>query len=190
MIAGLGRRYALTGIFLGLCLFATLAWAIWGGSQGPFPRGTEKQVLLVWAWPLDGAVATGRLVAAIHAGLVCVLLAPLGLLPRLPLAHAHAALLRRRRTSLAHAFLVDSQGLGGGSRTHIPGKSLEAASRYRALCGEVMSLNRALDGGSAMTISLALDLLGAGLALYLLLMETLGGLWCVDGVTINTSAPS
>jgi hypothetical protein len=170
-----GKRYANLGVLFSLCWGALVSVGIWGDVVTEAER---HEVVFLWAWPFDD-VATARTIATIHVALATALLAPLGLLPRLPLALAHAALLRGHRERLARSFLLDGQGFGGNSRALIVGKASEAAARYRAMCTSVVVYGAALDGGSGLSVALSFDMAAALIAIYLLVVEpaTVGTLW-------------
>ena len=170
-----GKRYANLGVLVYLCWGGLVSIAVWGGVVS----GAERhEVIFLWAWPFDD-VETAPTIATIHVALATALLAPLGLLPRLPVALAHAALLRGHRERLARSFLLDGQGFGGNSRALIVGKASEAAARYRAICTSVVVYGAAMDGGSGLSVALSLDMAAALIALYLLVVEpaTVGTLW-------------
>ena len=170
-----GKRYANLGILFSLGWGALVSVGIWGGVVAEAER---REMVFLWAWPFDD-IATAPTIATVHVALATALLAPLGLLPRLPLALAHAALLRGHRERLARSFLLDGQGFGGNSRALIVGKASEAAARYRAMCTSVVVYGAALDGGSGLSVALSLDMLAALVAIYLLVVEPeiVGTLW-------------
>lgn len=170
-----GKRYANLGVLICLCWGGLVSLAVWGGVVS----GAERhEVIFLWAWPFDDT-ETAPTIATVHVALATALLAPLGLLPRLPVALAHAALLRGHRERLARSFLLDGQGFGGNSRALIVGKASEAAARYRAICTSVVVYGAALDGGSGLSVALSLDMAAALIALYLLVVEpaAVGTLW-------------
>jgi hypothetical protein len=152
-----------------------VSYGVWSGAVAD---AEQREMIFLWSWPLDDAEAAPT-IATLHVVLVTVFVAPLALLPRLPLALAHAALLRGHRERLARSFLLDAQGFGGNSRALIVGKANEAAARYRAICTSVLIYGAALDGGSGLTVALSLDFAAALMAVYLLLVEPLrvGTLW-------------
>ena len=152
-----------------------MIFGIWGGVVEEAER---HEMVFLWAWPFDD-IEAAQPIATIHVVLATALLAPLGLLPRLPVALAHAALLRGHRERLARSFLLDGQGFGGNSRALIVGKASEAAARYRSICTSVVVYGAALDGGSGLSVALSLDMGAALMAVYLLAVEpaTVGTLW-------------
>lgn len=170
-----GKRQANLGVLLSLCWGGLVSYGVWSGAVAD---AEQREMIFLWSWPLDDAEAAPT-IATLHVVLVTVFVAPLALLPRLPLALAHAALLRGHRERLARSFLLDAQGFGGNSRALIVGKANEAAARYRAICTSVLIYGAALDGGSGLTVALSLDFAAALMAVYLLLVEPLrvGTLW-------------
>lgn len=170
-----GRRYANLGVVIGLCWGTLTTYAIWGNAMADQERA---EAVFLWSWPFDHG-GSAPMIATLHVVGVSAFLAPLAMLPRMPLALAHAALLRGHRERLSRSFLLDAQGFGGNSRALIVGKASEAAARYRAMCTSVVIYGEALDNGSGLTVALSLDLTVSLLALYLLLVEpdTVGTLW-------------
>ena len=171
-----GRRHAGLGVLLGLGWGGLTTFAIW--SSDGVEAQESAEAAFIWSWPFHESEAA-QIVATLHTILVALLVAPLSLLPRLPLALAHAALLRGHRQRLARSFLLDAQGFGGNSRALIAGKAADAAARYRAMCSSVLGYAAALDGGNGASVALSLDLCVVCLAVYLLCVEPLhvGGVW-------------
>lgn len=170
-----GKRYANLGVLVSLCWGGLVIFGIWGGVVKEAER---REMMFLWAWPLEDLVIAPT-IATVHVVVATAMLAPLALLPRLPLALAHAALLRTHRERLVRSLLLDGQGFGGNSRALIVGKASEAAERYRAICTSVVVYSAALDGGSGLTVALAFDMAAALVAVYLLAVEpaAVGTLW-------------